>query len=351
MEAKAEQLKAAQLKQKLIRAEKKQMDLKQRIQKEQMQESMISHDVNMLASSQHGENRIPAKQSRLGRVTEQLVGEYVKVCNPWGCKISYKPESDDDMQWYAGHNKTTSWPGKGHKELVTGNHLLYPLGPVTRENLTRLQTPHHDIIPKQSKLGDNWITFGHGDSFVKIDNSAISSSVGLPPWKKPPLYNFNNFNNTLKPLALTSDIADTDASALPDGSRPPRRCPANPNGTAPRDCLTGGDGVDGVFESSPLSAAYFDPNRVLMEEHGVRVDGWPWLDAAVERHAWDGEAHDHAPPAGAKLFDYDKAAQPLWAYNNHALRSQGDYADPEGPANKRLMLGRCGVSKSVCVSV
>ena len=335
MEAQAQQMRAIHLKQKLLLAEKKQEALRQQVAREKLQESMIKHDAQILL----GANRVSKKQRHVSRVTEQLVGEYVKICNPWGCKISYKPESDDNMEWYAGKNKTSEWPGKGHTERVTGNHLLYPLGPATRENLTRIQVPEHDIIPKQSKLGDNWISFGHGDSFVKIDNSAIGSAASLPPWKKPPLYNFNNFNYTLKPLGLPDGVPDTDAAALADGARAPRRCPANPDGTQPRDCLTGGNGVDGVFESSPLSSSFYDPNRVLMEQHGVAVDTWPWADTR-EAHAWDGEAKDHPPPSTATAYDYDQSEAPLWAFNNHALRSQAGYADPDGPANKQLMLGR-----------
>lgn len=335
----AQQRKAQQLKEKLLTAEMDHEALKRRVQSEKLQERIIQHDMKEFMTPRTSYRLHPQRrQQLLGRATEQLVGEYVKVCTPWGCKINYKPETDSDMQWYHGHNATSSWPGKGHVELVTGNHLLYPLGPTMRENLTRMQVPLHDIVPKHSKLGDNWVTFGHGDTFVKVENSGLSSSAGLPPWKRPPLYNFNNFNNTYKPLTLTGGPLDYDPSSLPAGPRAAHRCPANPDGTAAKDCLTGGDGVDGVFESSPLSPSYFDPNRALMEQHGVKVDSWPWV-SDFGRHAWDSAAKDHGKPPRAAAFDYDAAERPLWAFDNHALRSQPAYADPEGPANKELMLG------------
>jgi hypothetical protein len=253
--------------------------------------------------------------------------------------MNYAPETDTDMHWYQGHNATSSWPGKGHVELVTGNHLPYPLGPAMRQNLTRMQAPLHDIVPKHSKLGDNWVAFGHGDSFVRVENSGIASSAGLPPWKRAPLYNFNNFNNTFKPWSPNAAGApDSDPSKLPTGLRAAHRCPANPDGSAARDCLTGGDGVDGVFESSPLAPSYLDPKGALMEQHGVTVDSWPW-GGDGGRHAWDSAAKDHGAPAAAAFFDYDAAERPLWAFDNHALRSQPAFADPEGPANKQLMLG------------
>ena len=76
-----------------------------------------------------------------------------------------------------------------------------------------------------------------------------------------------------------------------------------------------------------------------MEQHGVTVDSWPWLGDGG-RHAWDSAANDRGAPARAAAFDYDAAERPLWAFDNHALRSQPAFADPEGPANKELMLGR-----------
>jgi hypothetical protein len=273
-------------------------------------------------------------------MTEQLVGEYIKVCTPWGCKIHYKPESEEDMRWYAGHNATASWEGKGFTERVTGNHLLYPLGPTNRENLTRMQAPFHDVVPKHSKLGDNWISFGHGDSFVPVADTGMAADV--PPWHRPPLFGFNNYNNSFKPLSTGSSVIwSAGHPAAAAGNHTAWRCPANPDGSRATDCLTGGDGVDSVYESSPLSPAYFDPNRALMEEHGVAVDSWPWVGEGGRRHAWGADAKDHATAAKAKAFDYDKAEEPFWAFDNHALRSLPEFADPEGPANRQLMLGRC----------
>jgi hypothetical protein len=64
--------------------------------------------------------------------------------------------------------------------------MFSPFGPVRRQNISRYQTPWHDIVPKPSKLGDNWIGFGHSDSFVKVENSGLGIYPQLPP---PPCSN------------------------------------------------------------------------------------------------------------------------------------------------------------------
>ncbi len=49
--------------------------------------------------------------------------------------------------------------------------------------------------------------------------------------------------------------------------------------------------------------------------------------------------HTHTLGAGPPLFVYGKAAQPAWAFDNQALHSIPGYEDPEGPANRALLLG------------
>ena len=279
------------------------------------------------------------KQSNMQNQMQQLVGSYVKTCTPWGCKVTYKPEEDDlNMTWYPGHSGNVSWDGKGHTHLDISTNMFSPFGPVRRQNITRYQTPWRDIVPKPSKLGDNWVGFGHGDSFVKIENSGLGIYPQLPPWKLAPLKGFNNYNYSLKPLSfLTGYIPNgSDPSGYEEVNASKWRCPGDPTG---RSCLTGSDGVDGVFESFPLSPVFYDPKKDLMEKHGVAVDSWPWL-YSPEHHDWGRDAKDHyQTPKDPEDFDYDKAAQPYWAFDNHAMRSLPEYKDPEGPANKQLMLG------------
>ena len=283
---------------------------------------------------------LATKQKNVKREMQQLVGSYVKTCTPWGCQVTYKPEEDDlNMTWYPGHSGNISWAGKGHTHLDVSTNMFSPLGPVRRQNITRYQTPWHDIVPKPSKLGDNWVGFGNGDSFVSVENSGLGIYPQLPPWKLGPMGGFNNYNYSWKPLHYLAGYTPngSDPSAYKEVNTSKLRCPGDPTG---RSCLSGGDGVDGVYESFPLSPVFYDPKKVLMEKHGVAVDSWPGV-YAPEHHAWGRDAKDHyATPKDPEFFDYDSAARPYWAFDNHAMRSLPAYKDPEGVANKQLMLGK-----------
>jgi len=150
---------------------------------------------------------------------------------------------------------------------------------------------------------------------------------------------FNNYNYSWKPLHYLAGYTPngSDPSAYKEVNSSKLRCPGDPTG---RSCLSGGDGVDGVYESFPLSPVFYDPKKVLMEKHGVAVDSWPGV-YAPEHHAWGRDAKDHyATPKDPEFFDYDSAARPYWAFDNHAMRSLPAYKDPEGVANKQLMLGK-----------
>ena len=246
------------------------------------------------------------------------------------------------MTWYPGqgivNGNFTKWYGQGHQMRVKSN-LLFPIGPVSKQNLTRYQAPMHDIIPKQSKLGDNWVGFGSGDSFVQVEDSGMGAYSQLPPWKQFPLFNFNNYNYTFKPWPTYNLYTpnSSDPSAFPEANATKWRCPGDPEGKSGKLCISGGTGVDGVYESSPLSPTHFDPIGALMQKHGVLVDSWPWAERP--RHDWGRDAKDHYASPKVDQFDYDKAANPYWSFNNHAMRSLPEYKDPEGPANKQLMLG------------
>jgi len=301
-------------------------------------EPILTADGPTLPSLSMNQNSM-YKQINIHRKMQQLVGSYVKTCTPWGCKVTYKPEDDLNMTWYPGHSGNISWYGKGHKQLDMTTNMFSPLGPVRRQNITRYQTPWHDIVPKASKLGDNWVGFGHSDSFVSVENSGLGVYPQLPPWKLAPLRGFNNYNYSLKPLNFLSEYTPngSDPSVYGEVNASKLRCPGDPTGKL---CLTGSDGVDGVYESSPLSPVFYDPKKVLMEKHGVAVDSWPWI-YSPKHHKWGRDAKDHyTTPKDPEFFDYDKAARPFWAYENHAMRSLPAYKDPEGKANKQLMLGQ-----------
>ena len=57
------------------------------------------------------------------------------------------------------------------------------------------------------------------------------------------------------------------------------------------------------------------------------------------RGGYDG--WDHYNASAARLaFNYSRARHPAWAADNHAMRSQPEFWDPEGPANLGLVSGR-----------
>ena len=87
-----------------------------------------------------------------------------------------------------------------------------------------------------------------------------------------------------------------------------------------------------------------DPKWGYLEGRGVVVSAWPGVDGPgpPRRHRWGADGRDtynataHARPA----FDYSRSRRPAWAADNHAMRSQPAYRDPDGPANVGLVDGR-----------
>jgi hypothetical protein len=63
--------------------------------------------------------------------------------------------------------------GKANLDMST--NMFSPFGPVRRLTITRYQTSWYDIVQKSSKLGDNWVGLGHGDSFVKVEHPGACS--------------------------------------------------------------------------------------------------------------------------------------------------------------------------------
>ena len=85
-----------------------------------------------------------------------------------------------------------------------------------------------------------------------------------------------------------------------------------------------------------------DPKRELMEGRGVVVSAWPGVESHPPRHMWgyDGrDRYNRTAAAARPVFNYSRAQHPYLAYNNHAMRSQPEFFDPEGPANRRLVTG------------
>jgi hypothetical protein len=84
-----------------------------------------------------------------------------------------------------------------------------------------------------------------------------------------------------------------------------------------------------------------DPNRELMESRGIVVSAWPGMESHSHSHSWgyDSENYYSGHHYTRPLFNYSGAQHPYWAYNNHAMRSQPEFFDPDGTANKRLVLG------------
>jgi hypothetical protein len=86
-----------------------------------------------------------------------------------------------------------------------------------------------------------------------------------------------------------------------------------------------------------------DPNRELMEGRGIVVSAWPGMESqsSRHRHSWgyDGENYYSGHHYTRPLFNYSGAQHPYWAYNNHAMRSQPEFFDPDGLANQRLVHG------------
>ena len=84
-----------------------------------------------------------------------------------------------------------------------------------------------------------------------------------------------------------------------------------------------------------------DPKRSFLEGKGVVVSAWPGVEERPRRHWWGYDGWDHYNASAARpAFNYSRARHPAWAADNHAMRSQPEFWDPEGPANLGLVSGR-----------
>jgi hypothetical protein len=90
-----------------------------------------------------------------------------------------------------------------------------------------------------------------------------------------------------------------------------------------------------------------DPSLDYLQSHGFVIDSWPWIDTG-HHHNWGTDGVDHDKSSRSthqgnwsvpEEYNYWRSRRPFWAFDNHAMRSQPEYYDPDGPANVRLMRG------------
>jgi hypothetical protein len=106
--------------------------------------------------------------------------------------------------------------------------------------------------------------------------------------------------------------------------------------TAGLDEVAGFNNTHDVYEATPFSGTkHYDWKQARLEDMGVNVDDFHGVDE--EHHKWDGAGKDTYEEPMPTNVEWHKLNSAQWAWNNHAMKSQG--WDPEGKLNKDLMLG------------
>jgi len=222
----------------------------------------------------------------------KLAGKYVKSCVGKDCRVRYIPQDVKD------------WEAANHTMVVMGNGIGIPLGPTIRTKLDPSLAPLRDLPKSASsghKLADSIsreMTREFTDNFVRWQDTVLNPSNAPAPWN------------------AEQKTVDMEGLETVQGR----------NGTLP------------AYEATPLSSGMHQDNDSPLAERGVNVNSVSYLSEGDTRHQWGRDGEDHAPKAEAKRWDYGAMSDSPWAYENHAMKSQG--WDPDGKKNKQLMLGR-----------
>ena len=248
-----------------------------------------------------------------GKERQQVLnGYFVKSCDPKGlnCVNRFAPEWDEDF--------------KMTPRNVTSYRFGLPLGAsVVQVPWDPYNIPQNDIFPKANFVGANVVGFGANDRFVPLEFTAIHHERLVPPWKRADKEKEMQGRERAWEKSLPVTMA-TDYH---------KACPMNEETGV--GCIFGDDGVDGVTEATYFSNGFgADHKADKLLNSGVNVDSWVIMNAT--RHSWDAKGIDH-PPADVPEYKWEGMKEPEWSSENSAMRSQG--WNPEGPENKRLMLG------------